>query len=282
MNVNGVEKIYLGGGGDGCMTLTKDLLHEEQMSMFKRSIQCSDTQKAAYVQEKRQLEIYNNKIKFTIHVFRKELAHMKTDIDVEFEASSPQRAWIQLMQNIREKMNLIFLESIIDASDNMPIFRILSFIPYRNYYVVERKDSVVMEAVHTNLFPENHSLNFIKSLHVAHQDIIVSDKFQKKLNIKTTSLNSKPMTNQQEYSASLEIINSKSALEIINSINNLMKIYKKNSEKKTEILEKNVPEIILENVPDIDIISLHRLAFESLNRIVLQSDEKCREVVEGI
>jgi hypothetical protein len=41
-------------------------------------------------------------------------------------------------------MNLTFLESIIDAADDMPIFRILSLAPYRNYYVVERADSVVM------------------------------------------------------------------------------------------------------------------------------------------
>jgi hypothetical protein len=88
------------------------------------------------------------------------------------------------------------------------------------------------------------------------------------------------MTNQHEFNTSLKILNSKSALEIIDSIHNVMNVYKKNSEKN-DILEKNVPEIIQENVPDIDVISLHRLAFESLNRIALQSDDKCREVVEG-
>jgi hypothetical protein len=55
-----------------------------------RSIQCSDTQNEKDKQERRQLDIYNDKIKFTIHVFRKELSHMKTDIDVEFETASPQ------------------------------------------------------------------------------------------------------------------------------------------------------------------------------------------------
>jgi hypothetical protein len=55
-----------------------------------RSIQCSDTQNEKDLQERRQLDIYNDKMKFTIHVFRKELSHIKTDIDVEFETASPQ------------------------------------------------------------------------------------------------------------------------------------------------------------------------------------------------
>jgi hypothetical protein len=48
-------------------------------------------------------------------------------------------------------MNLTFLESIIDAADDMPIFRILSLAPYRNYYVVERADSVVMVCIYIHV-----------------------------------------------------------------------------------------------------------------------------------
>lgn len=209
---------YDAGGGSGADTLLLDELSKMQLEMYKRTITLAPSTIVNKEQELRQLSVVEKPLTITVNVARDDFPQVNADIVVKFLKSTAQASWRQFLRDIMNTLNLQFIDGIIDRADNSPIHCILRLRHKSQYFVRQREESAILEAIQTGIIPAQQTWPIIQEITNAAEDLNFHCKHRGIMREKVTELITQPATRKQERDATNAILKAQDPQIILDTV----------------------------------------------------------------
>lgn len=97
-----------------------------------------------YEQEHRQLRLKEKILKITVNVSRQDFPAISSDVDIFYTPTASQAAWTVFLADVRTKLNIEFVDQIIDRGTLNTVHRTLSLRNGAQYFVRQREESSVI------------------------------------------------------------------------------------------------------------------------------------------
>lgn len=303
---------YNAGGGSGSENLTREALQKEQFEMFKRTITLGPSIIANVDQECRQLTVVEKFKTIVVNIAREDFPHINADIEVKFLPSTAQASWRNFMRDMMVTLDLQFIDGIIEKETRLPVFCILSLTDKGNYYVRQREESAVLEAIYSGTTPTQPTWPIIDEINAVTDDLNFHCSHKSVMRERVTALISKPVVRKQQMDATSIILKAMDPDTILAAVHDVMNINmheleqqalrkkearaaakakrKKGTLSDTEALDDasrpgspDVTEIKTETAVDpnkpkydteVDVVTIHRHALESLSRLATLKEKE--------
>ena len=118
-------RLYDAGGGGGRDTLTTEVMAEEQLQQYRRTLKSTVLEDDNVVQELRQTKIVDEYINIIVNVRREDFPSIEAEIPVRYTKSALQASWGQFLTDTRVALKVEFIDSILDRMEMAPVNRTL-------------------------------------------------------------------------------------------------------------------------------------------------------------
>ena len=211
-------KVYDAGGGAGYTGLTTEVMAEEQLNMYKRTLSSNVLKDENIIQEVRQTKIVTVYQTIIVNVRREDFPSISADIPVKYSNEALQAAWGQFIVDLRVALSVEFVDSIIDRKDMAPVNRILGLRDGGQYFVRQREDSAILEVIQSGNNPEQTSWKVTESINVAKDRLKDSGVAQNKMDVKIDEILQRPTLREQQRETTFRLLEAEESGEIIEAM----------------------------------------------------------------
>jgi hypothetical protein len=106
-----------------------------------------------------------------VNVAREDFPAISADFTCSYVISAPQSGWARFLSEVKTKLELEFIECIVDRKDGSPVFRMLTLRNGGNYFVRQRESSSILEILSTNQAPQTYIWPVTKEIAVVQEDL---------------------------------------------------------------------------------------------------------------
>eukprot|EP01035_Chromulina_nebulosa_P038306 gene38306-51736_t len=280
---NTSAQIYNAGGGVGRDNLTFEELSRTQVKMYNRTLTVdSDLGRRQKEQENRQITVVEKLTVITVNVAREEFPHINADIVIGYRKAESQNQWEKFLADICKKLNIDFIFTLLDRSDNAPVWRVLALRDKGEYLVRQRESSSILEVLNSGVVPIIHSWPITKDINDVQKDLEFDRRFQPMVDQRVDRLINKPVTRKKEFELSDALLKATTPQEAIKLVLRFHRRYGSKDEDKHfvfatveeeeeyDLYGRDFDDNITKYNKEIDIVSLHRLCLECLSRFSLK------------
>ena len=230
--------IYNAGGGSGKGDLKFSTLARGQYDMYMRTIdRLSDREQAYREQELRQVTVVDKPEKIKITVSREDFPAISAEFDVIFVKTAAQQAWAKLLREVCLKLNLQFIEIILDRYDKSPVFRIMSLRAGGEYLARQRESSAILEVINTGVTPAEISWPITKDINNVKRNLEYDGITMPTITHRVGTLVRKKMTRESQRQAAHAIATSLTPIDAVTAIEDFHRNYDPNAPEPTITLE---------------------------------------------
>ena len=200
---------YDAGGGAGTSGLSIDALSKLQLEMYQRTITLAPSTVVNREQEIRQLSVVEKHTTIVVNVARDDFPQINADITVKFLPSTAQASWRTFLRDVMVTLNIQFVDGIFDRADNSPIHCTLRLKHKCQYFVRQREESAVLEAIYSGNIPTQPTWPIIQDITYVAEDLNFHCSHRSTMRKKVTELITQPATRKQERDATNAILHAK-------------------------------------------------------------------------
>lgn len=240
--------VYDAGGGEGRDNLKFDVLRKSQVDMYRRTLQSGPLTNYIIQQENRQMILKETKIFLTVNVAREDFPKIACDIDVSYYPTASQSGWSHFINDVREKLGLEFIDSIVDRKDGSKVFRTLLLRDGGRYFVRQRESSSILEIIESQKPPVTFIWPITKQIADLQESLAFDVAQFPEFQARVDDLIRRPLVRVEEREAQQAILTSHSTTEILQIIHKVMTSHEeeippeeveKEKEKETQVVSES-------------------------------------------
>jgi len=221
-------------------------------------------------QEIRQTRLKENYRSVTVHVAREDFLHIQADVHIQFLQSAAQAAWAPFLSEVRQKLNIDFIDSIYDKFDHSPVHCTLRLQNDGHYVVRQREESSVLEVIQSGVRPGKIVWPITKDINSSKEILVDINNNLMPMEERVDKLISEPQVRSRQRGISVLLLKAKLPDEILKVVHELVEV----KSEPAGVSDQELAELRKENAkktdPEMDVVSLYRLSLECLNRIALK------------
>lgn len=253
---------------------------------FNESIKVLD--QYASEQEHRQLRLTETTVHIVVSVSREDFPSKTAAIPIAYFPTASQAAWQVFLSDVRKKLEVEFVDRIIDRSNYATVHRTLSLRNGGQYFVRQREESSVLEVLNTSVTPVQIVWPITKVMMSAKESLSDLVSMQEPIETRVDTLIRRPQGRAQQTAAAKAILEAPDAGSMIKTLNDItipkpfvrisgLKEGDSLLAKFTATVEAASNKNLGSRRPldsEVDHVALYRLAIEGMNRMSITNTAK--------
>jgi hypothetical protein len=241
---------------------------------FQESLMCYQST-YEYEQETRQVRLQEEYRTIVVHVAREDYPQTQATVTLNFLYSAAQGYWPIFLTEVRDRLQMDFIDSIYEKDDLAPIHTTLSLKNEGHYLIRQREESSVLELIHTGIRPGKIVWPITKYVNSSKQSLRELVANQTPMETRIDRLINRPQVRVRQRGITTLLLKAQYPVEVLKIINELVKEIDPTTAVSSEVLTDELKaELEADNLkkrdPELDLPSIYRLSLECLNRLAVK------------